>query len=311
MWEAIAGSTVGSAGSIFGQYLANEANQQLQEDTQNWNEKMWNMENKYNTPQAQMDRFRDAGLNPNLVLGQGGMTSGNSTGPPQSVPPPRMENMMQNFDPIGNYMQIKNQSAGIENIQSDTDNKKKDLELKEMDILLKGMDAKQKKWYLQAYIADYGDRRSQTKIETRIAQAELITKQINIDLSKANTIGQQLENQKQLIQLAYEDIKNTLEVANSYRNLKGTILQNKISKQEFNYMKSNKFKMGTTSALVGILTDMITGGQGTQGARQNFKIQLQRILQGKDRDVSEEWEWDQGGRENLYKEFGLDPPIDN
>jgi len=33
---------------------------------------MWNQENKYNTPQSQMDRYRDAGLNENLIYGQGG-----------------------------------------------------------------------------------------------------------------------------------------------------------------------------------------------------------------------------------------------
>lgn len=31
----------------------------------------WNMQNSYNTPQAQMQRFQDAGLNPNLIYGQG------------------------------------------------------------------------------------------------------------------------------------------------------------------------------------------------------------------------------------------------
>lgn len=30
----------------------------------------WNMANNYNSPQAQMDRFRTAGLNPNLIYGQ-------------------------------------------------------------------------------------------------------------------------------------------------------------------------------------------------------------------------------------------------
>lgn len=31
----------------------------------------WNMQNDYNSPQAQMKRFQEAGLNPNLVYGQG------------------------------------------------------------------------------------------------------------------------------------------------------------------------------------------------------------------------------------------------
>lgn len=36
----------------------------------------WNMQNEYNSPQAQMKRFQDAGLNPHLIYGQG--NSGNA-----------------------------------------------------------------------------------------------------------------------------------------------------------------------------------------------------------------------------------------
>lgn len=43
------------------------------------NEKMWHLNNAYNTPKAQMQRFKDAGLNPNLIYGKG--TSGNSNSP--------------------------------------------------------------------------------------------------------------------------------------------------------------------------------------------------------------------------------------
>jgi len=39
----------------------------------------WNMQNAYNTPQAQMQRFAAAGLNPNLIYGQG--SGGNASSP--------------------------------------------------------------------------------------------------------------------------------------------------------------------------------------------------------------------------------------
>lgn len=35
---------------------------------------LWNLANQYNLPSAQMQRFRDAGLNPNLIYGQGTST---------------------------------------------------------------------------------------------------------------------------------------------------------------------------------------------------------------------------------------------
>lgn len=53
----------------------------MNKKTRQWNEKMyaqqrgdslkdWAMVNDYNSPQAQMQRFKDAGLNPNLIYGQ-------------------------------------------------------------------------------------------------------------------------------------------------------------------------------------------------------------------------------------------------
>lgn len=45
---------------------------------------MWNQQNLYNSPEAQMQRFKEAGLNPHLIYGQG--SSGNASSPPQYQP---------------------------------------------------------------------------------------------------------------------------------------------------------------------------------------------------------------------------------
>lgn len=45
------------------------------------NKEMWSMQNEYNKPSAQMARFKEAGLNPNLIYGQG--TPGNAPSHPQ------------------------------------------------------------------------------------------------------------------------------------------------------------------------------------------------------------------------------------
>lgn len=45
---------------------------------------MWNMQNQYNSPEAQMNRFLQAGLNPHLIYGQG--NPGNAQGFPQYQP---------------------------------------------------------------------------------------------------------------------------------------------------------------------------------------------------------------------------------
>lgn len=51
------------------------------------NLEMWNLANEYNSPKAQMRRFEEAGLNPNLVYGQG--TPGNAGTIPRYEAPRR------------------------------------------------------------------------------------------------------------------------------------------------------------------------------------------------------------------------------
>lgn len=71
---AAGASALGTGGQI---YAAGKMNKK----TRQWNEKMygvqradaladWNMMNTYNSPEAQMQRFKAAGLNPNLIYGQ-------------------------------------------------------------------------------------------------------------------------------------------------------------------------------------------------------------------------------------------------
>lgn len=57
---------------------------------------MWNMQNAYNSPESQMQRFRDAGLNTHLIYGRG--DSGNASSPPQYQPA-----QMQHRYVAGNY----------------------------------------------------------------------------------------------------------------------------------------------------------------------------------------------------------------
>lgn len=66
--------------------LAWSRQQEAQQSEWNWNLEQWNRENEYNTPAAQMQRLIDAGLNPNLVYGNGAAQS-TSVGSPQYSAP--------------------------------------------------------------------------------------------------------------------------------------------------------------------------------------------------------------------------------
>lgn len=72
-------SLISSAfGSIFGNNSAKKQfkyQQQLNREAFQHDVDMWNRQNAYNTPSAQMERLQAAGLNPNLVYGNGGATN--------------------------------------------------------------------------------------------------------------------------------------------------------------------------------------------------------------------------------------------
>lgn len=60
---------------------ARQYNLQLAEKQNQWNVEQWNRENAYNSPSAQMQRLKEAGLNPDMMMGGG--ISNTSTSSPQ------------------------------------------------------------------------------------------------------------------------------------------------------------------------------------------------------------------------------------
>lgn len=79
---------------------ANKKNRKFAEDMYNKqredNERMWNMTNTYNSPQEQMKRLQEAGLNPNLIYGSGSQTGG--TASPTTAPSSSFKAAAPQFD---------------------------------------------------------------------------------------------------------------------------------------------------------------------------------------------------------------------
>ena len=91
-----------------------------------WNIEQWQRENDYNSPTAQMARFRSAGLNPNLIYGQQNtsassptLTSGASASPQDMSPIGRKRNFGQ---AVQEMLNIEMQQAQIEAIKAGTEN---------------------------------------------------------------------------------------------------------------------------------------------------------------------------------------------
>lgn len=70
---------------------------QLQQNEFENNREMWNLQNEYNTPSAQIQRLDDAGLNPRLIYGNGTASTGQASGAP-SYSAPNAPNYGQAFN---------------------------------------------------------------------------------------------------------------------------------------------------------------------------------------------------------------------
>lgn len=68
---ALLGSVIGAGLNMLGTGLQNRYNRKQADKEWRRNLEQWNRENAYNSPSAQMARFQEAGLNPNLMYAQG------------------------------------------------------------------------------------------------------------------------------------------------------------------------------------------------------------------------------------------------
>lgn len=79
-----AGATALSGGIQYATSMKSlRKNKKLAEYQHNLNMQAWREQAAYNSPEQQMQRLKDAGLNPNLVYGQGSGTTGQADPPPQ------------------------------------------------------------------------------------------------------------------------------------------------------------------------------------------------------------------------------------
>lgn len=99
--------------NLLGGWMQNKANAQNAKDAQAFEQKMWEQSNEYNSPLNQMQRLKDAGLNPNLVYGSGSVAGNTATASQPRSHVPEVQNILSKMDSInpltmlGQYQDIK------------------------------------------------------------------------------------------------------------------------------------------------------------------------------------------------------------
>lgn len=178
----------------------NEQNLQIARDNRDWQEKMWNMQNQYNSPQAQMQRLKSAGLNPDLMYSQG------TTGIAQGISEPSQATMqapqLQGLDTSSLVQSIQNEhllQGQLDLLRSQKDNVDADTHGKDVDN-----QNKQLGYDLQFDEARYRIRRMQSDIDKQtqdiqesMARVGLINAQvIKTQQEASNLLQEYLFNQE-------------------------------------------------------------------------------------------------------------------
>lgn len=116
---AVTGSAINAASQARQNKKNYKYNKALSEQAFRQNKQMWSMENQYNSPSAQMARYQAAGINPNVLYGQGSdVSSGNSQDAP-ALEYPAYQGKAPFFD-IESPIQALVTPYQISNIESQT-----------------------------------------------------------------------------------------------------------------------------------------------------------------------------------------------
>lgn len=137
-----AGSTLAAAGGqAYATGRMNKKNRQWQEgryDQQRIHAlEDWDRANKYNSPAQQMQRLREAGLNPHLIYGSGNATS--NAAPVRSSDTPSMDQHVPNVgamltDPVNAYIETRRFSAQQKLLDAQTLKTLTEVDTKEFDL---------------------------------------------------------------------------------------------------------------------------------------------------------------------------------
>lgn len=154
------GSAIGAVANLISGNQANKTNLKIARDTNNaqmelakyqadQNLNLWNLNNEYNSPSAQMERYKEAGLNPNLIYGNGSSSAGNSSSPAEGYNPPTLQRYNVNNQYVANsaqmlangllsVAQIQKTKAETSQIYQQISNLQSDKEYRDLQIIYQG-----------------------------------------------------------------------------------------------------------------------------------------------------------------------------
>lgn len=191
----------GAAVDALSQSSTNKANMNLAKYQNAWNYDMWQKQNEYNTPLAQMQRLKDAGLNPNLVYQNG---ADNTAASPSRADVPHLQAYTGFSNAANNMVNSLVTHAQIENLQEQNNILRIDAKAREQAIREKELDMQRKALENRGLEEDYPYLRSYQQWHTqneesnsRLKESEIYLNMMRNDLTKAqmNEVIQRTETE--------------------------------------------------------------------------------------------------------------------
>lgn len=189
-------------------------NKQLQNYAYQKNLEQWQRENEYNSPSAQMDRYRQAGLNANLIYGQSNLAASSpemsigdvGSGTAQTAAPLDVEGI--NIDPASLQRLInetKLADANTENINADTEKKKEETENVEEDTRGKKIENDFKQDLNPVKLEQAAQDLEKTASENKLIQSQVKNTNLDSALKKYEQELKQLDIQIKRVEADHAD----------------------------------------------------------------------------------------------------------
>lgn len=239
----LAGAVVSAGANLISTNMTNRANERMQQEQNKWNLEQWQRNNEYNSPAAQMQRLKAAGINPDIMYGQNaGGAAGNSSSPAQGTNPipkqpflldPTMSAQIRALNAKaysdemnGNGQDLQNEvfsKTGLQQALKNLGLTDSEIErnVAQVEELHTRVDDMKKKWDLidiqkQEALAHI----AKTVEETKLLTLEQATEEQACNLIIAQLEGQELSNEQQKIINHYLPQQQQAELAEKWSNVK-------------------------------------------------------------------------------------------
>lgn len=229
-------------GNIASNVFANKTNVNLARENREYNKSIMLYQNEYNTPESQMQRYREAGLNPMLVYGQMGRSFSadfTSTAPGQVQAP--------TFD-LGAFFEARRLDQQQQVIDADTELKNAEKELKDEQILTERVRR-------DNIAADTDNKTSETSLKQQLYEFNNVVNSIEVDFKKLDyshrkalnpilELNAMLQNDHIRSQLATEEVARAMQQLLGGANYANILSNTRLNRQQADFLDVvNDFRM--------------------------------------------------------------------